>query len=96
MGGGQVLSSPGSCLENFSYNPYIECTAEGTCHYYSEKMMYWMLAFDKVSVGQDRHITVMKRENVTDKVSRCRVCQLDPVAECRSQMGPQPVRIEGL
>jgi integrin beta 8 len=37
-GGGQSLSSPGSCLEDFRATPFIECNGDGgNCHFYSNK-----------------------------------------------------------
>ena len=37
-GGGQLLSSPGSCLEDFRATPFIECSGgRGTCHYFANK-----------------------------------------------------------
>ena len=44
MAGGQQLSSPGSCLEHFRPNPYIECNSRGHCHFFYDKFSYWLVA----------------------------------------------------
>jgi hypothetical protein len=46
-GGGQALSSSGSCLEDFRATPFIECNgAGGTCHYYANKFSFWLATLD--------------------------------------------------
>ena len=46
-GGGQSLSSPGSCLEDFRTTPFIECNgARGTCHYFANKFSFWLTTID--------------------------------------------------
>jgi len=73
-GGGQALSSPGSCLENFRSSPFIECNgAQGTCHYFANKFSYWMLAQDD-QFSAPRSET-LKPPNQRQRVSRCQVCQ---------------------
>ena len=43
-GGGQLLSSPGSCLEDFRATPFIECSGgRGTCHYFANKVSLILL-----------------------------------------------------
>ena len=37
-GGGQSLSSPGSCLREFRFTPFIECSGSGDCHVFADKM----------------------------------------------------------
>ena len=38
-GGGQSLSSPGSCLKEFRFTPFIECGGtQGTCQVYVDMM----------------------------------------------------------
>ena len=42
-GGGQSLSSPGSCLQDFRATPFIECNgARGTCHFFANKFSFWL------------------------------------------------------
>ena len=43
VAGGQQLSSPGSCLEHFRPNPYIECNSRGHCHFFYDKYSYWLI-----------------------------------------------------
>lgn len=77
MGGGQQLASTGSCLERFQAHPYIECGSQGTCHYYSNKMSYWLVSTKSVSwqslvPGGD----TLKGEDALTRISRCKVCEL--------------------
>merc|ERR1712029_900014 len=47
-GGGQSLSSPGSCLRDFRATPFIECNgARGTCHYFANKFSFWLATIDQ-------------------------------------------------
>ena len=41
-GGGQTLSSPGSCLERFYLPTFIECLGRGTCSYYINNIDFWL------------------------------------------------------
>ena len=46
-GGGQSLSSPGSCLVDFRATPFIECNgARGTCHYFANTLSFWLATID--------------------------------------------------
>ncbi|CAD1476094.1 unnamed protein product, partial [Heterotrigona itama] len=45
QGGGQSLSSSGSCLEDFRATPFIECNEEH-CHYYSNEISFWMTVIE--------------------------------------------------
>ena len=72
-GNGQQLDSPGSCLQRYSRSPYIECDADGYCHYWSDYMMYWLYPMN----AQFPNNTV-KREQVMDRIGRCRVCAYRP------------------
>merc|ERR1711988_52102 len=42
QGGGQSLSSPGSCLETFRSSPFIECHGRGTCNYFANTYSFWL------------------------------------------------------
>ena len=61
-GGGQSLSSPGSCLEDFRATPFIECNgARGTCHYFANKFSFWLTTIDpndQFRIPQVRTITL--------------------------------------
>ena len=57
-GGGQSLSSPGSCLEDFRTTPFIECNgARGTCHYFANKFSFWLTTID-----DNQQFTVFRKE----------------------------------
>lgn len=77
-GGGQSLSSPGSCLEDFRATPFIECNgARGTCHYFANKYSFWLTTIE----GEEQFMTprsqTLKAGNLRTRVSRCQVCMKD-------------------
>ncbi|CAB1454557.1 unnamed protein product [Pleuronectes platessa] len=42
-GGGQSLTSSGSCLKDFRTHPFIECQGErGSCHYFANLYSFWL------------------------------------------------------
>ncbi|KAG7229288.1 hypothetical protein INR49_012946 [Caranx melampygus] len=42
-GGGQSLTSSGSCLKDFRTHPFIECQgARGSCHYFANLYSFWL------------------------------------------------------
>ncbi|VDN15418.1 unnamed protein product [Dibothriocephalus latus] len=77
FGGGQGLSSPGSCMEQFHYSPVLECNNNaGTCHYWNDAKVYYLRAIPSGNntqfvkpVGQ----TLKAAEGpVVDNLSKCR------------------------
>lgn len=73
-GGGQSLSSPGSCLEDFRTTPFIECNgAKGTCHYFANKHSFWLTSVDK-SFHTDPTAETLKAGQLLSRISRCQVC----------------------
>lgn len=75
-GGGQSLSSAGSCLENFRTAPFIECNgAQGTCHYFSDKFSFWLSAQRDGDEWYAPNSETLVPPNQRDRVSRCQVCQ---------------------
>ena len=73
-GAGQLLSSPGSCLEDFRTSPFIECHGRGTCHYYGSTYSFWL-----TTVSDDEQFRIptsrtIKSGNQREHVSRCTVC----------------------
>ena len=73
-GSGQLLSSPGSCLEDFRNTPFIECHGRGTCHYYGSTYSFWLTTVtdeDQFRIPQSRTI---KSGSQREHVSRCTVC----------------------
>lgn len=77
MGGGQPLGSPGSCLETFYFNPYIECNNRGECYYFHDKHSYWLARIDANSDVEPVSQT-MKAGSHIQRISRCKVCMMLP------------------
>ncbi|XP_078266274.1 uncharacterized protein LOC144599358 [Rhinoraja longicauda] len=76
-GGGQSLTSPGSCLEDFRSTPFIECQgARGTCHYFSDKYSFWLTTVQPYhQFGLNVPSETLKTEQLQrQSVSRCQVC----------------------
>lgn len=74
-GGGQALSSPGSCLEDFRSTPFIECNgARGSCHYFANKFSFWLSTIDPHSMFLAPQSETLKAGNLRSRVSRCQVC----------------------
>ena len=74
-GGGQSLASPGSCLEDFRATPFIECNgARGTCHYFANKLSFWLASVDDQSQFDRPQSETLKAGNLRSRVSRCQVC----------------------
>ena len=76
MSGGQPLSSPGSCLELFYTNPFIECNSRGQCHFFADKFSYWLTAQRELEQVDPQQQT-LKAGSYRNRISRCRVCVLD-------------------
>ena len=73
-GGGQSLSSPGSCLEDFRTTPFIECNgAKGTCHYFANKHSFWLTSIDQ-SFHTEPSSETLKAGQLLSRISRCQVC----------------------
>ncbi|XP_041060660.1 collagen alpha-2(IV) chain-like [Carcharodon carcharias] len=76
-GGGQSLTSPGSCLEDFRSTPFIECQgARGTCHYFTDKYSFWLTTVQPShQFGPSAPSETLKIEQLQrQRVSRCQVC----------------------
>ncbi|XP_053392808.1 collagen alpha-2(IV) chain-like isoform X2 [Mercenaria mercenaria] len=74
-GGGQPLSSPGSCLEEFRVNPFIECNgAKGTCHYFANKYSFWLATIGQNDQFKTPVMDNLKAGNLRSRVGRCQVC----------------------
>ncbi|PIO25200.1 hypothetical protein AB205_0067320 [Aquarana catesbeiana] len=73
-GGGQSLSSPGSCLEDFRATPFIECNgARGTCHYFANKYSFWLTTIDD-NFHSSPSSDTLKAGLIRTHISRCQVC----------------------
>ena len=75
MGGGQQLSSPGSCLPAFRTNPYIECTGSGQCHFFNEQYSFWLVTTSP-QFNHDVSGVTLKAGALETRISRCTVCEL--------------------
>jgi integrin beta 8 len=74
-GGGQSLSSPGSCLEDFRATPFIECNGErGSCHYFANKFSFWLTTIDDADQFSIPRSETLKAGGLRQRVSRCQVC----------------------
>lgn len=71
-GSGQDLQSPGSCLEDFRADPFLECHGRGTCNKFSNGYSFW-LATIMESFTSPASETLM-RGNLRQRVGRCQVC----------------------
>ena len=83
MAGGQQLSSPGSCLDTFRHNPYIECNSRGECHFFYDKFSYWIVSIGGHAPDETFHPYVesetLKEGAHFDRIGRCTVCVLGAV-----------------
>jgi len=80
MGGGQALDSPGSCLEDFRYHPYIECNGRGECHFFEDKFSFWLVNID----NRHRELgATIKADQLPHHVGRCAVCEVDDTYDSR-------------
>jgi integrin beta 8 len=87
QGGGQSLSSPGSCLEDFRATPFIECNgARGTCHYFANKFSFWLTTIETEDQFRTPQSQTLKSGNLRSRVSRCQVC----IRDSQEQRRPQP------
>lgn len=73
-GAGQLLSSPGSCLEDFRTSPFIECHGRGTCHYYGSTYSFWLTTVTDEEQFRTPTSKTIKSGNQREHVSRCTVC----------------------
>lgn len=74
-GGGQSLSGPGSCLEDFRATPFIECNGgKGHCHYYETQTSFWLVSLEDHQQFQRPEQQTLKAGNLLSRVSRCQVC----------------------
>jgi len=75
-GGGQSLSSPGSCLEIHRAAPFIECHGRGSCNYFATTYSFWLTTLEEEEfAGNAPKAFTLEQGNLFSKVSRCAVCQ---------------------
>ncbi|XP_067108949.1 collagen alpha-4(IV) chain-like [Osmerus mordax] len=76
-GGGQALSSSGSCLRDFRSQVFVECQgARGSCHYFSNMLSFWLTSVDRAQgLGHAPQPSVLKTAaQQRQRTSRCHVC----------------------
>lgn len=73
-GSGQPLNSPGSCLQEFRANPFIECQGHGQCNYYTTAFSFWLATIDDNAYFNMPQPQILKNESLKQKISRCNVC----------------------
>lgn len=73
-GAGQALASPGSCLEEFRANPFIECHGRGTCNYYSNSYSFWLASLNPQRMFRKPIPSTVKAGELEKIISRCQVC----------------------
>lgn len=74
-GGGQSLSSPGSCLSDFRATPFIECNgARGTCHYFANTFSFWLTTVEQSNQFRRPEPETLKAGNLRNRISRCTIC----------------------
>lgn len=74
-GSGQPLVSPGSCLEEFRPNPFIECHGHGRCNYYTTAFSYWLATIERHDMFRPPDPQTLKAGDLRTRVSRCKVCR---------------------
>jgi integrin beta 8 len=77
QGTGQMMQSPGSCLEDFRASPFIECHGQGTCNYYATTLSFWLTTVERQSMFEKPRPDTLKSGNLRQKISRCQVCVRD-------------------
>lgn len=75
-GGGQSLTSSGSCLENFRAQPFVECQGpRGTCHYFANIYSFWLTRVEMTSSTSNGSSTTLTEERQQrNNIARCKVC----------------------
>ncbi|XP_019622229.1 PREDICTED: collagen alpha-2(IV) chain-like [Branchiostoma belcheri] len=74
-GGGQPLTSPGSCLDYFRSAPFIECVND-VCDVSSNQLSFWLIGIpggEREQFNEPRRV-VGKLDVLRQRISRCRVC----------------------
>lgn len=73
-GAGQSLISPGSCLEDFRSNPFIECTGLGRCNLFPSAFSYWLATIELEDQFRRPQQQTLKAGDLKSRVSRCNTC----------------------
>ncbi|TNN34930.1 Collagen alpha-2(IV) chain [Liparis tanakae] len=76
-GGGQSLTSPGSCLEDFRAQPFVECQGpRGTCHYFNNIYSFWLTRVEAAApeLHHGAAATLTEGRQQRESIGRCSVC----------------------
>lgn len=75
-GGGQSLTSSGSCLQDFLTHPFVECQGPlGTCHYYANLYNFWLIQVGEQDFSHiPKSMTLKGAAEQRERISRCNVC----------------------
>ncbi|KAK5904152.1 hypothetical protein CesoFtcFv8_005743 [Champsocephalus esox] len=77
-GGGQSLTSSGSCLKDFRAQPFVECQGpRGTCHYFANIYSFWLTRVEASvsSASSDGASSTLKESwQQRESIGRCNVC----------------------
>lgn len=75
-GGGQSLTSSGSCLTDFRAQPFVECQGpRGTCHYFANIYSFWLTRVDPhIAASNSSASTLTEAWQQRDNIGRCNVC----------------------
>lgn len=78
-GGGQSLTSTGSCLKDFRTHPIIECQgARGSCHYFANLYSFWLTTISPTEQFiTPRPGTIKAVDEQRSRASQCHVCLRD-------------------
>lgn len=75
-GGGQSLTSSGSCLSDFRAQPFVECQGpRGTCHYFANIYSFWLTRVETTtSSSNSAPTTLTEGWQQRESIGRCNVC----------------------
>lgn len=75
-GGGQSLTSSGSCLTDFRAQPFVECQGpRGTCHYFANIYSFWLTRVEfHVANNNSAAFTLTDAWQQRDNIGKCNVC----------------------
>lgn len=79
-GGGQSLTSSGSCLADFRAQPFVECQGpRGTCHYFANIYSFWLTRVDTSAAASSASdssasSTLTEGWQQRESIGRCSVC----------------------
>ncbi|KAI4887210.1 hypothetical protein NFI96_012642, partial [Prochilodus magdalenae] len=75
-GGGQSLTSSGSCLKQFFTHPFVECQgSQGTCHFFPDIFSFWLThVSDQGFNSTSKDVVLTDPTEQRNRASHCSVC----------------------